>query len=166
MDFDGRRPLTPTERAFLEAVYEKSLNTKLIDINPSFEKGQPYSPMGNDIRLPIEMFHNEDVRYMVVLSDSSIPSTLVHEAFHVWQRQHGQWVTTRGLVRQALYKLGISDPYQYDVLSTGAEMLKQFKTANVESQAQMFEDGVTVMLSGNASTLSPYWDIINYVRNQ
>ena len=166
VDPDGRRPLTPTERAFLEAVYGKSLNTKVIDINPSFEKGQPYSPIGNDIRLPIEMFHNEDVRYMVILSDSSIASTLVHEAFHVWQRQHGQWVTTRGLVRQTLYKLGINDPYQYDVLSTGAEMLKQFKTANVEAQAQMFEDGVTAMLSDNASTLSLYWDIINYVRNQ
>lgn len=166
VDPSGLRKLTLTERNFLESVFGKSLSTAVIDVNPGWNETRAYSPNGNNIRFPIGMFYNEDARYMIRLSDTRIASTLVHEAFHVWQRQHGQWVTTRGIACQVINSLGLSNPYHYDMYTNSQAMLEQFKAANVEAQAQMFEDGIAALVAGDVSVSGYYWDIIQYVKNQ
>jgi hypothetical protein len=72
-------------------------------------------------------------------------TTLVHEAFHVWQRQHGVWVATSAALPQLLNELGLYDPYDYTPQSNAADMLTEFLDGGVEVQVAIFEDYTAVV---------------------
>ena len=74
------------------------------------------------------------------LADSSVAAALAHEATHVWQRQHGEWVTAKAAPLQAGYSLGLCNPYAYDrSQSDPALLLRDFMRGNTEQQGAMVQ---------------------------
>ena len=114
--------------------------------------------------VPKEMFFNSDPRQTLRLEDKDVETALAHEAFHVWQRQHGHLVTSLAAIQQALLSLGILDPYSYDGRGDDVDIYSRFVLGGVEEQAQIFEDYVRADLDGNAATAARYRRVAWHVR--
>jgi RHS repeat-associated protein len=163
VDPNGDRPLTTKERDFLGNYFGKSLDTSNIDVDAAIGD-RALSPYGDNIRLPNHYFKNGDPECEIDLSVLRYASVFAHEAAHVWQRQHGEWVTLKGFFLQLGDQLGIS-PYQYDAAETNpSTMLDNFKKGNVEQQGQIVEDFVGADRSGRNT--SPFQGVRDYLRTR
>jgi len=159
----GDRSLTSHEKQFLSTFFGSSLNSTGIDIDVSIGS-RAWSPYGDNIRLPAKYFKNGNLDCGVDLSNPLAASIFGHEATHVWQRQHGQWVTTQGLFLQIAYSLGIN-VYQYDASQTDpAIMLDNFLSGNIEQQGQIVQDFVYNSRTGGNT--SPYVGVGSYLQNR
>lgn len=103
-----------------------------------------WSPTGNNIYLPKEFFNNNSECGELKVDNPGIYSVLVHEALHVWQRQHGKNVTLSGGALQLgrILSFGLYDPYKYKSTSDPQQMLEVFKSGNVEQQGAIFQQNV------------------------
>ena len=155
VDPTGLRPLWDVEKAFLRRYYGSSLDLSRVDVDTSIGP-RPWSPYGNNIRFPKEMFFNGDSRQMLRLDDKGVETALAHEAFHVWQRQHGHMVTSLAAIQQVLLSLGVLDPYSYDNRGDDVDIYSRFVLGGVEEQAQIFEDYVAADLSGDVAGAARY----------
>lgn len=154
------RALTAGERGFLGRYFDGSLDPDHIAIGVSIGH-RCWSPYGNRISLTARHFVAGDPRKEVVLGDAGVASTFAHEALHVWQRQHGQWVTLRGIPLQAGYALGLCDPYRHDSSEDPREMLNIFLGGNIEQQGRIFERYVYASQTGGDT--AAYRDIALHV---
>lgn len=163
IDVTGLRPLTDTEKNALRVYFGRSLNADVIDLDSALGS-RPYSPAGNKIRLPSSYFRGNRPCGEVILTDPAIYSMFAHESLHVWQRQHGVYVTTKGLFLQLGYLLG-AKVYRYNIgISDPAKMLQEFIKSNIEAQGQIWED--FVRMSENGSNVYKFHDVYNYVRSK
>jgi len=166
----GLRPLKSKEINALKKYFGSSLKTDKIDLEIS-SHGGAWSPYGNQISLPEDFFKNNDECQELELTDPDIFSIFIHEAFHVWQRQHGMNVTSEAffLHMVRILSLGNYDPYEYDTsITTPVDLLNEFRSSNVEAQAQIYQDYVwrdqQNLRSGyRRFSTSKFSDVFNYV---
>lgn|GEM_PF-1877534 len=134
------RPLTPTERQYLEAVYGDSINFDKVQIKEgdsgllnSINPGLAFA-MGNTIYISSD--------YISTHTPQQVQQTLVHEMMHVWQNQNGG---SDYLVKAiANYVIGEADPssgkgrgyyYQREVVQG-----TPFEKLAPDQQAQLIQD--------------------------
>ncbi len=126
---------------------------------------QDWSPYGNVIGLQPYRFVNNDPHLPVDICKTDNYATLIHETFHVWQRQYGELVTRKAVPLQLRYKIYNIDPYLYkDKIKNPRAFLKYFLKCNVEQQAQIMEDYVKDHRT--SKNVTKYIDIQNYVKNK
>lgn len=107
------------------------------------------APWGSTAFFPRGAFRRGDPRRPLDLARPAVCRVLAHEAAHIWQRQHGEWVTCRALPLQAAYLCG-RDVYRYAAPKEPEALLALFQACNVEQQGQMVGDLVACELSGGA----------------
>jgi hypothetical protein len=94
------------------------------------------------LSMPARCFAGADPRQCLRLDEPLVAGWLAHEAFHHWQRLQGRAVTREALRLQwRFWRHGI-DPYAYTPSACAAALLAQFQQAQVEQQAQMWQDAV------------------------
>lgn len=71
-----------------------------------------------------------------------ITGWLMHEAFHHWQRLRGRAVTRDALRLQWRFWRHGDNPYHYALCECPSGLLAKFQRAQVEQQAQMWQDAV------------------------
>lgn len=97
---------------------------------------------GGFVSMPALCFAASDPRQCLRLGDPLVAGWLAHEAFHHWQRLQGRAVTWQALGLQwRFWRHGIN-PYAYTPSASPVELLAQFQQAQVEQQAQMWQDAV------------------------
>lgn len=97
---------------------------------------------GGFLSLPGHCFAAQDPRQCLRLDEPLVAGWLAHEAFHHWQRLQGRAVTREALRLQwRFWRHGI-DPYAYTPSASAPGLLAQFQQAQVEQQAQMWQDAV------------------------
>ncbi len=158
--FGPSRALHADEQAFLQNYFADSLDYARIRIGVSIGQ-RCWSPFGGRISLTRGCFVGGTSRRSVALQDALAASVLAHEALHVWQRQHGRWVTLHGIPLQVGYALRMFDPYRYEHSDDPAEMLKRFRTGNIEQQGRMFQHYVYESLC--RGELAPYRALARHV---
>ena len=97
---------------------------------------------GGFLSFPRHCFVASDPRQGLRLDQALIVGCLVHEAFHHWQRLQGRRVTREAVHLQWRYWRHGDNPYGYASCQHPAQLLQQFQQANVEQQAQMWQDAV------------------------
>jgi hypothetical protein len=148
--------LTANEASFLKRYFGDSLDTDAIDIGSSLGQ-RAWSPYGNRISLNENSFVGMCSDNEVDLSNPSAASVFAHEATHVWQRQNGGWVTSRGALLQAEYSLGLGNPYAYSSPS-------DFFGGNIEQQGQIVQDFVFADRTGGNT--APFSTVARWLRQQ
>ena len=146
------RRLLPAEQAFVR----RHFGTSLAPLMPRLrlylrrlgDTRRAWSFNGGRIALPAGCFEAGDPRRALRLDDAAVAGVLAHELFHQWQRLRGQPVT-----RQAAWLHGKAvclghDPYAYPRCDDAEALWVCFVTAQVEQQAQMFEDHVRAVQRG------------------
>jgi hypothetical protein len=97
---------------------------------------------GGFLSMPAYCFAASDPRQCLRLDAPLVAGWLAHEAFHHWQRLQGRAVTRQALRLQwRFWRHGIN-PYAYAPAASPAALLAQFQQAEVEQQAQMWQDAV------------------------
>ena len=162
VDLTGYRRLTSNEADFLKQYFGNSLDVSQIDVDGPFPLclGHPCSPGDGKIRLPLDFFKNNDPNCEVRLDSAVIASKFAHEAGHVWQRQHGDWVTLPAIWAQITQP----NPYEYPTSSDPSVLLETFKKGTVEQQGQIVEDFVYADVRQGDTTR--FRDVGNYLRNR
>ena len=97
---------------------------------------------GGFLSFPRYCFVGGDPRQPLRLDVPLIAGWLAHEAFHHWQRLQGLPVTRAALRLQWRFWRHGDNPYLYDRCSSAQALLAQFQSAQVEQQAQMWQDMV------------------------
>lgn len=97
---------------------------------------------GGFLSMPSHCFEGFDPRQALRIDQPLIAGWLAHEAFHHWQRLQGRAVTREALRLQwRFWRYGVN-PYAYTASACAADLLAQFQQAQVEQQAQMWQDAV------------------------
>lgn len=126
---------------------------------------QDWSPYGNVIGLQPIRFVNNDPHLPVDIVVTDNYAALVHESFHIWQRQHGEHVSRQAAPLQLKLKLYDIDPYLYaKKINDPKKFLKYFLRCNVEQQAQIFED--YVKKHRKSENVVKFIDIQRYIKNK
>lgn len=161
-----RRPLAPAEQALLQRYFGGNLRYERIRVGatPLGISRRASSPWGSTAFFPRSCFEAADPQRPLALSSMRVQRKLVHEATHIWQRQHGDWVTLRALPLQVRYLLG-RDVYGYDRTVDGPEpCLTLFRSANVEQQGQMIEE---LLGDEQRGAQSDKWQaVLRYLQNR
>ena len=97
---------------------------------------------GGFLSFPRYCFEGGDPRQPLRLDQPMICGWLMHEAFHHWQRLQGRAVTRDALRLQWRFWRHGDDPYQYALCESPEALLTRFQQAQVEQQAQMWQDAV------------------------
>ena len=97
---------------------------------------------GGFLSFPRYCFVGADPRQPLRLDQPLVAGWLAHEAFHHWQRLQGLPVTREAMRLQWRWWRGGIDPYAYPACASPAALLAQFQSAQVEQQAQMWQDAV------------------------
>ncbi len=153
------RPLSAAESEFLRRYFGSSLDLRLIRLGRSMGR-RSWSPLGNQISLAAAHFRGDELN----LSNARTASVLAHEALHVWQRQHGRWVTFSGAWLQSGYALRLFDPYRYASCEHPKTLLELFTCGNIEQQGQIFEDFVLADQRGQDVAL--FSEVAQYVKSK
>ncbi len=97
---------------------------------------------GGFLSMPAYCFAASAPRQCLRLDAPLVAGWLAHEALHHWQRLQGRPVTRQALCLQwRFWRHGIN-PYAYTPAASPAALLAQFQQAQVEQQAQMWQDAV------------------------
>lgn len=135
------RRLTERESRFLAGYFGEALDLEPVRLGTSLG-ARCWSPYGARISLVRSLYCEGRPEAEVDLQNPYAASVLAHEAIHVWQRQHGVFVTLRGALLQALYIAKIRDPYAYCAHRDPRCMLSEFVLGNLEQQGKIFQDYV------------------------
>lgn len=139
------RSLTAGEITMATTIYKTEINYATPQVfNEKWAFFQPddraMSPNGNIYYAPASTNYHAD------FSAAGVPlghrATFIHELGHVWQHQHGQWVTVRGAFER-----------DYDYLPITADT--NFDDLGIEGQAQLLRDYYYVL---NGQTSIHYTD--------
>jgi hypothetical protein len=161
------RPLLALEHAFLAHEFGESLDLSQLRL---FGGGHPvgriaWQPGAAWIQMDDQCFEEDDPGHPVRLE---LFPVLAHEALHVWQRVHKQ-CSRFGVSMEGLW-LGVARgrvAYEYDrEVAEPAELLAIFQRANIEQQAQIFEDYVRSNVTDPSARAAKFEDVARYVRTK
>ncbi|MCD2166951.1 hypothetical protein [Comamonas koreensis] len=108
---------------------------------------------GAFLSMPAYCFAASDPRQCLRLDAPLVAGWLAHEALHHWQRLQGRPVTRQALCLQwRFWRHGIN-PYAYTPAASPAALLAQFQHAQVEQQAQMWQDAVMADIAWRQAAL-------------
>ena len=102
---------------------------------------------GGFLSFPRYCFTAADPRQPLRLEQPLITGWLMHEAFHHWQRLQGRPVTRDAIRLQWRFWRHGDNPYLYKVCASPKALLAQFQSAQVEQQAQMWQNAVMADLA-------------------
>ena len=103
---------------------------------------------GGWVSLPRACFTQGDGAQPLRLDCAPIAALLAHELLHQLQRRQGLPVTRQSAWLQCVHLCGGRDPYAYVGHASPRAMLRQFWSAQVEQQAQMWQDHVQAWATG------------------
>ena len=103
---------------------------------------------GGWVSLPRACYAGQALTGALRLSHPVVAGLFAHELLHALQRRQGLAVTRQSLGLQCRMLLGRLDPYAYDRCEQAPAMLRRFWRAQVEQQAQMWQDHVTALVAG------------------
>ena len=113
---------------------------------------------GGFLSFPRYCFVDGDPGQSLRLNVPLIAGWLAHEAFHHWQRLQGMPVTRAAVRLQWRFWRHGDDPYQYASCLSAQALLAQFKKAQVEQQAQMWQDMVVADICLQQALCQPALD--------
>lgn len=103
---------------------------------------------GGWLSLPRACFGQGQLARPLRLDHPQVAGLLAHELLHAVQRHQGQPVTRQSAWLQCRHLLGGCDPYAYHACGQPRAMLRRFWCAQVEQQAQMWQDHVQALVAG------------------
>ncbi|MEG0921266.1 MAG: hypothetical protein RSG22_07640 [Comamonas sp.] len=140
------RPLLPQEWALLDRYFgapmHRDWRRMRIHLRRLGDTRRALSFNGGFLSFPGYCFEGGDPRQALRLHVPLIAGWLAHEAFHHWQRLQGVPVTRAALGLQWRYWWFGENPYLYASCASAEALLAQFQSAQVEQQAQMWQDWV------------------------
>jgi RHS repeat-associated protein len=156
------RPITSDETTFLDSIYGGALATGDIRLHSLGIAGfiaPGISPWFNDIYLRGEYYRDPQLD----LGNVRVAGLFAHESFHLWQRQHGRWVSTEGLAAHAVeFPLSFTD-WRIDLYSYDPhDVYMEFLQGGIEQQAEIIEDYVTARQRGWSTT--QFEAVMSFVR--
>ncbi|MEA9579783.1 RHS repeat-associated core domain-containing protein [Xanthomonas nasturtii] len=161
LDPFGLRPPLDQESSFVSSLFGGGFDTASLDIQQT-SGSRASSLRGSNVKLPRSLFIDGDINKGIDLNKSEARSTLAHEVFHVWQRRRGAKVTSRLILPQVGYTLGLGSPYDY-ASPSNAEQASQYFNAlfgagKYEAQAQLWED--SYIASDSTSLAGEIWNAL------
>lgn len=103
---------------------------------------------GGWISLPRACYAGQALAGTLCLSQPGVAGLFAHELLHALQRRQGLAVTRPSLWLQCRMLLTQHDPYAYARCDRSSSLLRQFWGAQVEQQAQMWQDHVSALVAG------------------
>lgn len=105
---------------------------------------------GGWLSFPVACFEQAQPQQPLRLQHPQVAGLFAHELLHQLQRERGLPVTRQALVLHLQYFLRGCDPYLYSAYSSPRALLRQFWQAQVEQQAQMWQDHVQAQVAGQS----------------
>jgi hypothetical protein len=164
------RPLTKNERIFLHEHFGPSLNLNVINLveMPNYLQwvSSATSPWGNTIAMPASLFIDNNPSKEFGLTSDTAAALLAHEAFHVWQRQHGSFITIEGFILNAVRILTFDqfNPH-YVPITNQQQTYINFLIGGVEEQAVIFQRLVEAHLDNDDKNIHRYYKVEWYVNH-
>ena len=103
---------------------------------------------GGWISFPRSCFEVTERGFALRVKYPAVAGLFAHELLHALQRLAGMPVTRQSLWLQCQSLLGRCDPYAYQPCISAIHRLRRFWQAQVEQQAQMWEDAVAAAVLG------------------
>jgi hypothetical protein len=103
---------------------------------------------GGWVSLPRACYAGQALAGVLRLSHPVVAGLFAHELLHALQRRQGLAVTRQSLGLQCRMLLTRHDPYVYARCEHSRTLLRQFWSAQVEQQAQMWQDHVSALVAG------------------
>ena len=140
------RPLLPQEWELLNrhfgAPVQRDWRRMRIYVRRLGDTRRALSFNGGFLSFPRYCFVDGNPRQALRLDVPLIAGWLAHEAFHHWQCLQGLPVTRAAVRLQWRYWRHGDNPYLYASCASADALLAQFQSAQVEQQAQMWQDAV------------------------
>ena len=146
------RPLHPQELQFVQQHFGDSLmrlRPRLrLYVRRLGDTRRAWSLNGGRIAMPPQCFDGPPAQPLR-LAHAAVAGLFAHELLHQWQRLQGRPVTRQAAWLQGQAMCLRRDPYAYDACDDAQRMLARFLAAQVEQQAQMWEDHVRAWVAGH-----------------
>jgi len=147
------RRLLPVEQAFVRSYFGAEVGAALIarvrlGVRRLGDTRRALCLNGGWISLPRPCFTHSALCQPLRLSHPVVAGVLAHELLHEWQRMQGMAVTRESTALQCRWLLLRKNPYLYSYQGNSRALLRQFWLANVEQQAQMWQDYVQAHVAG------------------
>jgi hypothetical protein len=146
--------LLPAEHAFVHVHFGTSLSALeprlRLYLRRLGDTRRAWSLNGGRMAIPRASFEGGDPRRPLRLADPGVAGVFAHELLHQWQRLRGQPVTRQAAWLQCQALCLRRDPYAYARCDDADAMWARFARAQVEQQAQMWEDHVRALQAGQA----------------
>lgn len=146
------RPLLTVEQQFITRFFGDAL----VGVTPHVRLGlrrlgdtrRALCLNGGWMSFPRDCFEQGRPGMPLRLSHPQVAGLFAHELLHQLQRDCGLAVTRQALVLQARYLLAGEDPYFYSASCNPYMLVRAFWRAQVEQQAQMWQDHVQAEVAG------------------
>ena len=150
----GWRTLLPEEVAFIRQYFGAQTGTKLIarvrlGVRRLGDTRRALCIDGGLVSLPRQCFLQSSGSHPLRLMQPQVAGVFAHELLHELQRMHGIAVTREAVLLQYKWLVKRCDPYFYSCIGNSRALLRQFLSANVEQQAQMWQDFVQSHVAGH-----------------
>lgn len=103
---------------------------------------------GGWLSFPRACYDQNALKQPLRLAHPQVAGLFAHELLHQLQRRQGMPVTRQALALHTRHLLGGCDPYLYSACSAPRALLRQFWHAQVEQQAQIWQDHVQALVAG------------------
>ena len=103
---------------------------------------------GGWMSFPRVCFVRQQLAQGLLLQHPQVAGLFAHELLHQLQRRQGLPVTRQALWLQCRMVMGWGDPYEYRRCASATGQLRVFWRAQVEQQAQMWQDHVQAQVAG------------------
>ena len=146
------RPLLASDLQFVQQHFGRSLDALQprlrLYVRRLGDTRRAWSLNGGRMAMPPACFESRDPRRALRLQDPGVAGLFAHELFHQWQRLRGLPVTRQAAWLQCQAVCLRRNPYAYQRCEDEAAMWARFTAAQVEQQAQMWEDHVRSVVQG------------------
>lgn len=146
------RSLLPVEQQFIRRIFGAALDGMAPRVRLGLRRlGDTRRALclnGGWMSFPRACYAGGRLEGALRLEHPYVAGLFAHELLHQLQRQHGLPVTRQALALHTRHLLGGHDPYLYSACSAPRALLRQFWQAQVEQQAQIWQDHVQALVAG------------------
>lgn len=147
------RCLLPVEEVFVRKHFGMQVGNQLIarvrlGVRRLGDTRRALCLNGGRVSLPKQCFLHAAMCQPLHLAHPQVAGVFAHELLHELQRMQGMAVTRQAIALQCSWLFLRRNPYFYSCSGNSRALLRQFLSANVEQQGQMWQDYVQAQVAG------------------